>query len=279
MWPLAVGRCMGLGPDRVHVAPLGSEHDRISEPAIENGADKIVLLDYLPPLPALDSIHDELESDLDDAGILYERLDCDMDDLYDAIAVFSRTIEGFASDDVYVNVATGNKKTAIAGMIACMATDAATPYYVAAEEGDSNHPRPARGVQSVEEMPSYPIDRPDYQHLAVMNYIHEAGEGKNPQTSGFNERDGEELPFRTKRELFEFGEEENLPFMSEADGASDKAKYKRLESHILSPLEDRGYVTEESVGRNKRVMLTRAGEQTLTAFRHVVTGEKPSLDL
>ena len=51
-------------------------------------------------------------------------------------------------------------------------------------------------------------------------------------------------------------------------GDSRTAKYRALESRILDPLRDRGYVTLVSVGRTDDVRLTDRGRRVYFAFQH-----------
>ena len=243
---------------RTHVAPLGFEHERIVEPAVRSSADRVVLLDYLPAYLG-DQRQDDTEGSLEERRIECDRRDCDIDDLFDALAAFGREITDHAEDEVYVNLSTGNKLTAIGGMIACMATGGATPYYVEAEEHGSHHPPVPTGVRSIDAIPPYPMDRPKRQHLLVMESVAVRSESAT---------DGE--PYRIKRELFEYGEEAGLPFIADYEGDTDKGKFRRLDAHVVSPLRDRGYLRIEQVGTQKRAFLTEDGRNTLRAFRYLI---------
>jgi hypothetical protein len=136
-------------------------------------------------------------------------------------------------------------------MIACMATGA-TPYYVRAQryaaetDGDV-----AEGIREITELPTYPMQSPEPQHVAVMDYL-DRGDGAR------------------KRDLIDFGKSEGLPFIAERDAANRKSEYRLLDSHVLGPLADNGYVDLEEVGRSTRVSLTESGRNTLRAFRYLV---------
>lgn len=251
---------MGLSPpEQVHVAPLGIEFDRVVEPPIEHGADRVVLLSYLPPAYRQHVSDEDVLAALAEADVDGTVVDVDIEDLFDAVAAFGRVIDRHAGDKVYVNLASGNKLTAIGGMIACMADGTAQPYYVEAEEHGSHQPPVPSGVRSIDTVPSYHIDRPEYQHLAVMAHV-----ADSDRTTA----DGR--PYRIKRELFEFGEAEGLAFMSDFEGETDKGKFRRLDLHVVTPLVERGYVEVAEVGTQKRVFLTEDGQNTLRAFRYVL---------
>jgi len=235
---------------RVHLMPVGYENDRIVLSAERFSADCVLLLEY-DDQTAHPSYADEIRARLDDAGIDHETVQCDIFDFYESLGTIAELATEFADHDVYVNLATGSKVTAIGGMIACMATGA-TPYYVRAEryaaetDGDV-----AEGIREVTELPTYPMEHPDRQQVAVMSYL--ASEGGV-----------------TKRSLIDFGEDEDLPFLAEHDAANRKSQYRLLDSHVLKPLAETGYVTVTERGRSKLVELTDAGRNTLRAFRYLI---------
>lgn len=240
--------------ERVHIVPFGVERDRIIEPVVEYGADTAVLLDYLTgPAPARPDV-EELNEVFEEHGIANEHRDVSVTDLFDALAVVGEAILDYEDDEVYVNLATGSKPVAIGGMIACM-TLGAHPYYVEAEQHGTHQGPLPQGLHSIDAIPSYPMDRPEHQHLRVMAYVHD---------SDRTTVDGE--PYRIKRELIEFGERAEVPFLADYEGKTDKGKFRRLDAHVISPLKEQGFIRIEEVGTQHRVFLTEDGQNTLRAF-------------
>jgi len=235
--------------ERVHLMPVGYENDRLVLPAERLRADRVVLLAYEDETDH-PSYAGTVRGRLDEAGIDHETVRCDIFDFYDSIGTVAELATRFADHEVYVNLASGSKVTAIGGMIACMATGA-TPYYVRAEhyaaetDGDV-----AEGIHSVTELPTYPMESPEPQHVAVMDYIDREDSVR-------------------KRDLIDFGTELGLPFIAEREAANRKSEYRLLDSHVLDPLAGNGYVTLEDVGRSTRVSLTESGLNTLRAFRYL----------
>ena len=236
--------------ERVHLMPVGYENDRIVLSAERFRADRVVLLEY-DDETGHPSYVETIRERLDERGIDHESVTCDIFDFYDSIGTVAELATRFDDHDVYVNLASGSKVTAIGGMIACMATGA-TPYYVRAEryaaesDGDT-----AEGIREVTELPTYPMESPDPQHVAVMDYL--------------SREDG-----ARKRDLITFSKEAKLPFIADRDAANRKSEYRLLDSHVLDPLRENGYVTVRERGRSKLVELTEAGENTLRAFRYLV---------
>ncbi|WP_338741366.1 DUF6293 family protein [Haloplanus salilacus] len=251
--------------ERVHVMPLGFEHDRIVEPAMEYRADRVVLLDWLAADVERPDYHDDVVADLEAAGVEVDRRDCNLFDLYDSIGVIAEivTAEARPADDadlgneVYVNLATGSKITAIAGMIACMVTGEARPYYVRAERYASGTEPVGYGMEVAIDLPTYPMERPDRQQIAVLDHVVEEGP-------------------RSKRELIRFGAERDLPFVRDCDrpfdasGKPTKQSYARLRRHVVDPLVDRGFVAVDAVGTTRRVRATEDGHNARTAFGYVL---------
>ncbi|WP_415382875.1 DUF6293 family protein [Halosimplex sp. TS25] len=237
-------------PERVHLIPVGYENDRIVLPAVRLRADRVVLLHYEDETDH-PSYAETVRERLDDEGIDHETVPCDIFDFYDSIGTVAELATRFADHEVYVNLASGSKVTAIGGMIACMATGA-KPYYVRAQryaaqtDGDV-----AEGIREITELPTYPMQSPEPQHVAVMDYL--------------DREDG-----ARKRDLIDFGKEAGLPFIAERDAANRKSEYRLLDSHVLGPLVENGYVDLEEVGRSTRVSLTESGRNTLRAFRYLI---------
>jgi len=235
--------------DRVHVAPVGYENDRIVLPALELSADRVVMLAYEDETdhPSfLPAVRDRL----DDRGLPHETVDCDIFDFYDCIGTVGSVVAGFADEEVFVNLASGTKITAIGGMIACMATGA-TPYYVRAERyGPMTDGAVAEGVREIVELPTYPMDHPDPQQVATLRHLAEHGPA-------------------TKKQLIRFAEEVGLPALAEHETANRKGKYRRLDARVLNPLVDFGYVELDRRGRSTSVSVTDAGRDALRAFAYL----------
>jgi hypothetical protein len=239
--------------DRVHIAPLGFERDRVVKPAINLKADIVYLLEHDEPKSAKPNYHEDVKADLREAGVDVNPRTCDIFDLYATLGTVAMITAENQSDDVYVNVSSGSKISAIGAMIACMATDA-TAYYVHPADyasDDLNEPV-SYGVEAVSELPTYPIEPPKAEQVAVLEYLDEQGEV-------------------TKKQLIEFGEEQGLPFLADRSTSGNQAKYRLLETHIIDPLEEDGYVQIRQVGRQKRVSLTSAGKNARRAFEYLLS--------
>jgi len=239
--------------DRVHLAPLGWEVSRIVDPAETLKADKLVLLAPEDEACVADFGGDLVEElAANDRPDLETRL-ADMHDLNRLLQVITVTIKDHETDDVYINVSTGTKLAAIAGMMAAQTTDA-TPFYVQphSEEGDRIELQvpeeplfPAAG--EVSELPVFQRWEPSEEQYRLMDYL--------------GGRDGV-----TKKEVIHYAESARLPFVENTEAKSDEARYRLLDSHIVEPLTERGYITVEKRGRKREIHLEERGRKALAAF-------------
>lgn len=251
--------------ERVQVVPLGFEYERLKHPIVEWKADKVVTIAYRDgdaEVPYLDELLAELEGN---ERIELERRECDIFDLYDTLGTVAAAIADHEGNDVYVNLSGGSKITAIAGMIACMATGA-TPIYAKPDygpEAEEVPPEPLHdAVDRVFSLPTYPIERPSATHVAFLRFVRER-ERADPDASG-------RYRGASKKELIEFALEEEFQFVAESSAETEKGLYRLLDRHVVDPLESKGYVETEKVGRRKYLSLTEAGENALRAYRYLV---------
>lgn len=236
--------------DRLHIMPIGYEYERAYKAAKSLKADRVILIGHEGNEGEDSQFVPKIMEKLDEFGIDNDDDYCDIFDLFEALGVINEKISENTDNDVYVNVATGGKITAIAGMIACMVSGA-TPYYVQAKDYSEKAPK---GIEDITELPRYHIDSPDRQHIEILNFINEqTGTGEPP----------------TKGDLIEFSERNDLQFIAGMD-VKDKSKYRILDNYIIDPLENKGYITVGKSGRERRVEITEDGQNTLRAFHYMI---------
>lgn len=256
---------------RVQVVPLGFEYERLKRPIVEWRADKVVAVAYDDgdaEVPYLDDLLAELA---ENERIDLERRECDIFDLYDTLGTVAAAIADHADDDVYVNLSGGSKITAIAGMIACMATGA-TPIYAKPDygpEADRIPPEPLHDeVERIFSLPTYPIESPSATHVAFLRFIAERSESAAASAAADSEMSGgadlesnrtDSDPsvsgrYRgaSKKELVEFARDESFRFVAESSAETDKGLYRLLDRHVVDPLESKG-VRRHREGRAAQV--------------------------
>jgi hypothetical protein len=270
---------------RVHVAPLGYEYDRVLEPARRYGADVLYALVDVPRermagvagdadggvrRAEVDatrwvgrgrtgaSYHEDLLAALSETGVEVRVRAADLYDVYDVLGAVTTVAARHADDDVRVNVSTGGALAAVGATVACMdgSTDA-TAYYVHPEERahDGAAAPTTRGFADVDTLPTYPVDSPTSDQVAVMRYLRRA------DTAAYTPK---------KRDVIDHAKEAGLGFVADDPPANRQGEFRRLNAAVVEPLVADGYVTVDDVGRRKELSLTERGEQALRAFRHKI---------
>lgn len=253
-------------PDRIHISPLGYEKERVLLPAVNTKADKVFLLEHDEPDDEKPGYHEELKQTLRDEGIEIDSVKCDIFDLYPVLGKTADLISEHERDDIYVNLSTGSKISAIGCMIACMVTretSNVTPYYVRAEEytaekQDREVPVSV-GLKEMYELPTYHINGPDPEEIQILRHIAE----NQPVTK-------KELIKYARQELSRFRDNANKKNIDIEEDDPEVGEYKLLDTHILKPLENREAISIRDVGRSKEVEITPQGENTLRGFDYLL---------
>jgi hypothetical protein len=225
-------------PRRVHIAPQGFEDKRIYGPAIRRDADVVILVTHTESDETATACRERIEAELDEAGIDVESITSDIFELNDSIEAILAAIRArHDNDSIEVNISSGSKITAIAGMLTCMFTSA-EPYYVVPEgyhegNGDSDQDTVSHGMDDIKFLPAYPFTEPDYQLIEVLSFIQDEQGNEPPAGVQLNE-------------IGRFLLEENLPAVEGSDKTPDEAEdiYPTVNEKIVNPLRQRNLVTK-----------------------------------
>lgn len=237
---------------RIHISPVGFEFKRVTEPLIKMQADKVYLISYQKNDSAqrfLEMIKKELGNNYKHIRIV--EVFVDIWDLYQCIEKFRGIIQNENDNHIYINVSTGTKITAIAGMLSCMLWNA-TPYYAKVDyltrKEEIN--LPSEHIADIDTFPVYDINKPKSEVMVVLDLLKSAG-GKVKKShliSRLEEKGIIRLKDETKKEL------------------TKSAKHSQLKA-ILDPMEfDWSYIRVEASGRRSEVSLTGQGENALKIF-------------
>jgi hypothetical protein len=251
---------------RIHVAPVGFEVERVTEPVLQERADRVYLITRTrddAAQPFVDEVVRRLRRARRPVEVEVRR--ADIWDVFGALAelrtIFERErrIDRHASDvvPIRVNVSTGTKITAIAGTLACMLWKG-EPYYAQVTQawysGLTPQVRPVNDIVSrIDPVTVYELRAPTPELVEVLEAL---------------ERRGGEL---RKRELLR---ELGLDRRAGGDGRllSPQAQHSRLRGR-LEPLEGKwGFVSSEFGGSRGRVRLTRQGRLALALFGRGLPG-------
>jgi hypothetical protein len=164
-------------PKRIHVAPLGFEHDRIILPLIKYKADELYLVTMREEKHGKIHLKNVINT-LKQKEIKYTIIEADLLDLIDSIQVFGKIVYELKikqGHDVYVNISTSTSIATIAISYVAMLWGA-TAY----------HAQPKKWIEEDKRKPGEPIttglndviglqrlhhEKPDSQFLYILSYI------------------------------------------------------------------------------------------------------------
>lgn len=234
--------------ERVHIAPVGYEKERIYKPLLEMKAERVWLLVYSKDNKA-HVYQQKVEEVLMQAKIQCKTAYCDITDLYDVLRAMREIVNEESGNEVFINVSSGSKIEAIAGMMMSMImidTMDIHSYYVVPKSynNEPRHGEPlTKGMNDIFPLPSYPMEKPNSQLIEILKIL-KSHKGK-----------------MTKKDLAQAAYDSNLVKASERN--PEQSKYVSLTKKFLQPLEKWSLVKIESEGRNRKVKLTVEGENML----------------
>ena len=200
---------------RVHIAPVGFEHDRIVEPIILGKADKVWLLKNGSDNGKTGIYLERVVESLKSSKILFEIKEVNMFSMIDILNSINEIIELEQKNEIFVNISSGSKITAVALALACMLWEG-TPYYVMPKKYPTHIAGKtlSEGVKDIISVPKFQIISPEIEHLDVLNIIKQSG-------GSIKKKDLIER-------LIEIGQIKS--------DISDQGKYNILNRKFLSPL-------------------------------------------
>lgn len=236
---------------RVHIAPLGFEVERITEPIIRERADKLYVIKRSNDVEGenyLEEVRATLQLARKDIEI--EEIRSEIWDLFDILNKFKRIFakESESGSHVYVNVSTGSKVASIAGTLACMIWKG-IPYYAHvdydAEEVDQRGIKHQK-ITEITALPVYSINIPKAESLKILKILDESN-GK-----------------LKKKILMQKLEEEGI--INSQIGI--EAKHSKLRGLLnrLSIASDNPEIKVDYKGRQSNVLLTEQGRSSLRIF-------------
>lgn len=251
-------------PHRVHIAPQGYEDERIFLSALDLEAEKVILLPHDDEDDTGSTCRETIIEELEAEDVDVEVESCNLFDMGDALEVLLEKIRGESGNDVKVNVSAGSKITAIAGMLACMFTGADPIYaypegYSRSDDGDQRI-TVSYGLKKTVRLPAYPIAEPDYQLIAVLEFIEDEQPDEGPE--------GVLL-----RDIGEFLLESDLPAVRGSDKQPGEAEDIYPTVHkVTNPLIERELVNKTRFKNGDHVRTTSKGKELVDIGKGLIAG-------
>lgn len=249
-------------PRRVHIAPVGYEDSRIYLPAEERGAEIVVLLRHSQNNPRADACLERAVEGLHQREIDTEEAECDFFDLGSSLDNILSLVSDYPNDHVEINLSSGSKITAIAGIIATMIEDA-EPYYAKPDgylldsedsltefDEDFTTASVTQGLEEIITIPSIPGIKPNCELIKILRFIQQ-NQPASPQEGV------------QKIEVNRFALEEDMGLVATTDKTADEADeiYDLTNREIFNPLSERDYIEFTSTGPGRgQIRITKRGE-------------------
>ena len=235
---------------RIHIAPVGFEFLRVTEPLIAMRADKV----YLIRQGENDGAAEYYTKIKQELAVRYNHVQTedvflDIWDLYACIEEFRRIMLQEEGNRVYVNVSTGTKITAIAGMLSCMMWNA-HPYYAPVSYVDKPKIRTTEHVREPMNLPVYAINKPRSESMLILGMLRDHGGSMR------------------KSLIIEILEKTGIIRSTNRPDVqlSSPAKHSRLRS-LLDPMERYwNMISVRADGRRSEVSIEPQGEAALRIF-------------
>jgi hypothetical protein len=236
---------------RVHIVPVGFEIDRVIEPLIRFKADKVwLIIEENIEKGEANYHYQEIKRRLKDNNIDFDERRCQFRALFELLNEYRIIIEKESEHEIFINVSTGNKIEAIAGMMAAMMFHSdkvsITPYYaipkkyeIKPKEGEQF----TSGYKDIIQLPNYKIERPKEYLITALQIIKENG-------------------VMSKKHLIEIFLDKQL-IVIEKENHSESAKHSQLNKKFLEPLNERKFIKIEGKGRAARIKITSEGQNIL----------------
>lgn len=236
---------------RIHIAPIGYNYKRVTEPLIKKDADKVYLLRHITENQrGHDNFYKAIKKDLKTTKItIDDTVMVDIFDLYDCLEKIREIIRKENGNHIFINVSSGSKITAMAGMMACMIWGA-TPYYARLKYKEKTQQVPKEEkLEKTEELPAYKIKKPDKSSMKILKIL--------------AEKNGSRTKSGLIKDLVTDG---TIPKKLGGDETVGSHKHSRLRPILKSLIEQKFVETVALGGPKSEVRITAQGEKALRIF-------------
>ncbi|MEN3016419.1 MAG: DUF6293 family protein [Candidatus Methanosuratincola petrocarbonis] len=251
----------GSFSERVHIAPVGFEIDRVVLPFIKMKGERIHLIVRQDSNERGINCLEMIKEDLKGTQKPYEIHKAELD-LLKLIHTCRKIIDGElnAGNHIFVNISSGGSIQGVACHFAALTFKKdVTAYYAYPEKYvevvDPKRAQNSSGLSKIEIIPHYSIDLPTQKEISFLVLISQT---RNPRKSALLKRCLEKGLFSV-------------------DGKSKPYGHVILESKYIRPLEEKGLLVVEGRGRESRIQLTEKGRNTLLLNGYDLQDPDPDL--
>ncbi|MHA1997300.1 MAG: HFX_2341 family transcriptional regulator domain-containing protein [Promethearchaeota archaeon] len=249
-----------LQKEKIHVAFLGWEIERIVEPVIKMRGDRLILICMPKKEEGAWKYLEEIVKRLEKTG---KKVDVIENSLYKMVSLLSILnkifqVERERGNEIFINVSAGTKVTACASTIAAMAHPAVTAYYVRTRE---YYPREnlefpltlTRGIEEIYTLPECQIELPDDKFIQTLHVIQKIS------------RRGDNRVY-LKELIPELKDKGLIKVKFNSDHRRGKSSQYMATLNLTRNLVKWGYITISPKKRNKYLRLTKKGKDAVQMY-------------
>lgn len=252
--------------EKIHVVFNAKEHGRITEYVVRSKADRVYYFSHYSPEQSDKNESNQrhnlevLRETLPSAEVIERRVN--YTDYFAIIQAISKIVrderEKNPNNQIFINLGTGSKITAIAGLDAAKLW-AFRPYYVYSHDYDPERNPVHAGEMQLFEIPQFKIDRPDPVLVKALKIIAELGK----KNQGMYKKTFIET--LDKRGLLVVNSQSKR---GNNQTRRKSALYMAANHQFLDPLETNWHYIEVSDRRrNQKIFLTEKGREALKIFK------------
>ena len=247
--------------ERIHIAPVGFEVDRIVVPAVQMKADKVYLLVHDNKTEDKASLWiKDVKKELKSEKIESEEVYANWRDIESITKATRDLLLELKGNNIYINLASGSKNHAIALDRAVMTLDESQREKIEMFYAESknyigfSHPKQlSTGVREIKSVRSHRIVIPDEKLIGALKIINDYHEAENN-------------PIK-KKDLADKCEVEGLLNVSSTVNNRSQVLLTSLDKTIIKYLKDPWKaINEKQQGRNRLISLTDEGKYLLSLF-------------
>ncbi len=258
-------------PKRVHIAPVGFEVDRVVQPILRMRGEVVYLIANVEDDDQAQVFRDRVTEQLHAKRIDFEIQRAPIFDLYETAGLMARLIRKHARDRVYINVSSGSKIQALAGVLSTMLVSGeglrVTPYYAEAERYAPPEGKPiSTGCTNIRELPRLQLQAPSYETKVAISILASGSKSKT------------ELAIElAKRKVLDPAKLN--PGGEPKDEASRVSLQTAADLRIVRRLQEWGFVEVTRRGKKSMVALTEEGSSAAKLYGSTGDPAFPSIAL
>ena len=235
---------------RVHISPIGFDVIRVTKPLTEMKADKAYLVSHSSDNNPTKKFVNKVKKELNKCShVEIIEVKTDIWDMNDCLKQFKEIKDKEKNNDIFINISTGTKITAVAGMLTCMLWTA-NPYFVPIKYPDNIELPSSDEVGESYMLPLCKINKPNQRILQILSLLY---------SNNNSMRKSELIDELQSLEIIKQNDADNREYTT-------PAKHSQLRALLNPMITEWHYVRVEHHGRRSEVHITEEGKNALRIF-------------